>query len=416
MVTVSERGEPAVPRATLRTFPARVAAGYLLQHLGHFGVLPVLAVVLVAQVPGASPAVVGTALFGYVGAVGVSCLLVSRWLSRISYVHAMVTGLLLAAAMFAVLPYVASAPLLIALLLLAGLGTSVNVLLCRAITAHLIPSSADRNRVFSAQQIAVNIAAALAPFAALTLVAGGHSRLLFGIVAAFYTAAAVIVRLVLPGRIRPAPGPGRWPVGRSTVARLLRDRDHRRVLIASAAGSGLYAQFFSAFALLISHEVSSAPLRGSYFVANAVIIVLLQVPVSAVVARLLDRGVTPASLLYAGIALFSVSMVLLGAGIPLVGAAFLAVAIFSVAETIFTPMVSTAFAELPTGSPIEAFNLRQACWTVGEAAGSFCGGSIFLVLLNHGGARLYWLSLAACGLAAVALLALPLRASVRNEA
>lgn len=404
--TKLERDSSPVSAAVLRTFGVRLSAGYLFMHLGHFGVLPIVAVVSMRQVPEASAVAIGAALFVYVGAVGVSCLFVSRWLSRLSYVNAMAASLLSAGAMFALVPYATSILLLTVLLLLAGLGTSVNVLLCRAITAHLVETSASRNRIFSAQQIAVNVAAAMAPFAALSLVAGGHSRLLFAIVAGCYALAAGTVLLLIPARIRPAPVPGRWPLSGSTMARLVHERDHRRVLVASVTGSFLYAQFFSAFALLIYYEVSSVPLRGTFFIANAVIIVLLQVPVSAFVARQLDRGVRTVSMLYFGIGMFSVAMVLLGIGLPLIAAAFLAVTAFSLAETVFTPMVSTSFAELPTNSPIETFNLRQACWTLGEAGGSFCGGSLFLTMMSHGNAGYYWLLLAAGG-AVVLCLALP---------
>jgi hypothetical protein len=60
---------------------------------------------------------------------------------------------------------------------------------------------------------------------------------------------------------------------------------------------------------------------------------------------------------------------------------------------LFTPTVSTAFATLPAASRLESFNLRQVSWTLGEAAGSWCGGSIFLFCLNRGDGRAYWLSL-----------------------
>lgn len=83
-------------------------------------------------------------------------------------------------------------------------------------------------------------------------------------------------------------------------------------------------------------------------------------------------------------------MVTLGLALSPVVGAVLAVLVFSVAEMAFGPMISTAFAGLPIESSLEAFNLRQVCWTTGEALGALMGGSVFLTLYDRGDGRVYW--------------------------
>lgn len=40
---------------------------------------------------------------------------------------------------------------------------------------------------------------------------------------------------------------------------------------------------------------------------------------------------------------------------------------------------------------IGGLSCRQVCWTTGEALGSLCGGTVFLLLSSRGLGRLYWL-------------------------
>jgi predicted MFS family arabinose efflux permease len=111
--------------------------------------------------------------------------------------------------------------------------------------------------------------------------------------------------------------------------------------------------------------------------------------------------------------LFGVAMVALGSTPWVIADASAGVAVFACAEMAFTPTVSTAFAALPVSSQLESFNLRQVSWTLGEALGAWCGGSVFLVLLDHGLARAYWLALGAATLAGMSLVMLTGRSARR---
>jgi predicted MFS family arabinose efflux permease len=96
---------------------------------------------------------------------------------------------------------------------------------------------------------------------------------------------------------------------------------------------------------------------------------------------------------------FSGAMLLLAFGLPRRHAIVMATVMFTLAEPLFHSMVSTAFAGLPATSRLEMFNLRQICWTTGQALGALCGGTVFLLLHRNGHGPFYWLALGVCALA-----------------
>ena len=156
-------------------------------------------------------------------------------------------------------------------------------------------------------------------------------------------------------------------------------------------------------------------LRAGLLAGPALGIVLLQAAVTGVVTRLMRSGVRPFTVLGWATLVFGTAMLLLGLDVPLVLGAVLAVAVFSLAEMMFTPMVSTAFAGLPIDSSLEAFNLRQVCWTSGEALGSLAGGTLFLGMYLNGNGRLYWLLLAGSTLVSLAALMFSARREARTD-
>ena len=114
--------------------------------------------------------------------------------------------------------------------------------------------------------------------------------------------------------------------------------------------------------------------------------------------RLMRRGTPPFAFIGTACLGFGGAMLLLGSGLPPITAIVGAVVAFSLAEPLFHSMVSTAFAGLSATSRLEMFNLRQVCWTTGEALGSLCGGTAFLLLHRNGQGQSYWLAVGICAL------------------
>jgi MFS family permease len=383
-----------------------VVVDYLLSHLGFFAVLPVLPLLIERLHPDTTPWFIGAALFGFNFAIRGASLFLSRLLHRSTVRGAMVGGLVLAGASFALVPVAPGPTGILACLLLAGTGISTNGLMARVYVALSLSSPATRNTVFSAVQVAVNVSAALGPIVANLLLGRDLDTLLMLGVAATYLLAAGVVLAAIPPRLRPGDQDLRPPLRLGVFRVVVADPLVRRVSLITAVGSFLYAQFFSAVVLQVAALTESAAWRASFFTANAILVVVLQIPVAAYTARRLSAGTSPFRFLLLGVAVFAAAFAVMGGAGGSIAGAMAAVGVFSLAETFFTPMVNTAFAEIPGDRPtVELFNLRQVAATAGEALGAFSGGALFLIAVEHQLRPLYWILLAVGGVLSVLLLA-----------
>ena len=298
--------------------------------------------------------------------------------------------------------YVRSLAGIICVLAVAGSGLSVHFLLARTLLAEMIRSSSGLNSAYSMIALAANLAGAVAPVAATTIYAfAGPSAVLF-VVAGCYLVATLTLLILIPADLTPLAASGRWPVSRATLRMVWRDAMSVRLIIVSIAVGFLYSQFFSSIALVITESVRRGPAQGALFAINAITVIVVQIPMARAIGRRLDRGMAPFSAMRVGLLMFSSAMLLLGlllrTSLVLFATFSLMIIIFSVAETIYTPVRDTAFASMPAASQLEAFNLRFIFITIGESVGALCGGALFLSLAGGGTGADYWLALGAGGL------------------
>ncbi len=361
--------------------------------LGLYTLLPVLGVLLASRTTTSGATYVGLGLFCYSASAGLSAMILNRWLSRLTYLRGMAGSMLLTAVAFGALAYVSSGPAMCALLAVAGLGVSSHYLVSRVLIAEELQTNLSRNRMYSMLQVAVNVAAAAGPFIGGFLIFI-DARLLMAAVAACYVLAGAAVLLGVPAALRPAPVTSTWPISGATVRRSCTDPAFRRLLLIGATGAFVYGHFYSAIALFVAQDFAHTTLQGALIAGPALLIAVSQGAVTKVVARVLQQGWTPFAVLLAGALTFSVALFALGLGLPLLTGTIVGLSIFAVAEMVFAPMQSTAFAALDTASAFESFNLRQVCWTLGEALGTLAGGSLFLAAYRGGHQHAYWLVLA----------------------
>ncbi|MGW5049845.1 MFS transporter [Actinokineospora sp. NPDC004072] len=378
-----------------------IAVDYLLSNFGRFSLMPVLAVLLAVQSDGAEWLTTGVGLFGFMLCAGLSALLVTKWLPRFTYVTSMTASMAFSAVGFGLLAHTTHPLAAMGLLFVAGFGISVHAVLVRVLVAEVVPSETGRNNLYSIQQIATNAAAAFGPFIAGALYVSGDGRPLLTFVAGAYVLAGLSLLVGLPRGLRPPDTVRERGRGVAAGLRMLRDPECRGASAVTAIGSFAYAQFYSAFALLVALAVDSTLLRGALLAGPPIAIVIFQVLVTMAVNRYLRAGVRPLSILIVATALFGVAVVFLGVGLPVVLAATVAMAVFAVAEMIFTPMVSTTFNRISGVSRLAASNLQGVAWTAGEALGSLAGGALFLLAYQNGIAAVYWLALAAVTVACV---------------
>ncbi|WP_255949821.1 MFS transporter [Streptomyces odontomachi] len=403
-MTETSQAESAQSESTLaRRVYQSVFLNYLLSNFGYYTMVPVLPLLLAAG-HNDTPWFVGVALFALTFCARASCLLLGKVLHR-SSIRLMASGGLLAAAVgFGLLTVAPGKVFVLGCLVLAGTGVSVNTLTARTYIAVTLPSKSVRSIAFSIIQVAVNIAAALGPIAANLLFSSSARSLVVVPVAALYALGAVGVFLTVQPGVRPSDHGTREPRLWTAVRDAVTNPEVRRVTCITAAGWFLYGQLFSALTLHIGEMTSAPLLRSSLFTANAVLVLVVQVPVSMLASRKLEKGLTPVWFLRAGIVIFASAFALMaGLGSALWGV-YAAVAAFSVAETFFTPFTGVAFAEISADRPaVEAFNLLQLAMAVGEPLGSFSGGTLFS-LSSHGGVEyLYWAALSLGGLLVVAV-------------
>lgn len=372
-----------------------VFLNYLFSNLGYYTLLPILPLLL-TRTPGATPWFVGAALFTLTFSIRASCLLISGFLHRSSIRVMTSAGLAVAAIGFGglALSRIPAGDLIC--LAVAGTGISVNTLMARTYVAIALHGSGARNTAYSVIQVSVNIAAAVGPIAANLLFSNGLQKVCLLVVASLYAIAAGAVAIVLPAGVRPSDNDPRPAKTRRAIQAVVSSRQVRRVTIISIAGWFLYGQLFSALTLHID-AITAAPLtRSSFFIANAVLVALVQVPVSVYAARKLAGDATPVQFMVVGLGVFAAAFgSMAGLGGSIIGTLG-GIAVFSVAETFFTPFVATAFAESSANRPvIEAFALLQIVTAIGEPLGSFSGGALFPTLSKAGLGAAYWAGLCA---------------------
>ncbi|MEV4754551.1 MFS transporter [Micromonospora sp. NPDC049559] len=390
-----------VERGEVRKVSTAVFLNYLVANLGYYTLLPTLPL-LFAEARHSSAWFVGTALFTLAFSVRVACLLLGGILRTLTIRAATAGGLLIPAIGFGLLA-VASGPVpTLVCLALAGTGISVNTLMARTYIALALPSAAARNTAFSAVQVAVNVAAAVGPIAANLLFSSDRHGLTVLVPAALYAIGAVAVAFAVPAGVRAGDNDERKATVLGAIRSIVTEPQVRTVMAITVAGWFLYGQLFSALTLHISSITTSPLLRSSFFTANAVLVVLVQIPVSAHANRRLDTGMPPTRFLLIGVGIFAAAFASMAGLGALIAGCFVAVVVFSIAETFFTPFVSTAFAEISGSRPvIEAFVLLQIAMAVGEPLGSFSGGTLFTALSRHGLEPLYWAMLAAVAMLVV---------------
>lgn len=396
------RADTIPPSDGTRHFARALTVDYLFSGLGLFTILPTLPILIEDQTGAAGAVGISLAVLNIasrVGGVGASPLL-----ERLPPKGTMVVSLLLPGVGFSLLGLATTTASATAALLLCGLGFSINAILGKGLAAVVIPTRPERVGLFARINVAVNVAAAAGPVAGAYLYVTGKPLRLTLVCGGLFVAAALAVGLLMP---RTEQKPGRTGDG-SFWRRLVdlgRQREMRRVAIVSCLGWFLYAQLFSALPLYATATLGDHRLAATLFTANALIIIALQIPLGRLSNRLVESGTTPLAVLLGGTTILAFSMVLIAMSGWVVGILYVGVAVFTVGEMAFTPMVDTAFSDMATGDagPVAIFNYRQVAAAIGEATGSFVGATAALTVFNAESMSVYWLFIGIVGVAGGAL-------------
>jgi MFS family permease len=296
-----------------------------------------------------------------------------------------------------------SGPLpLLVLLPVIGAGYGTNSLIVKALAAEGRAGTDGALLRYASINTGLNVAAAVGPWLGNLLFFHTSPRHVF-LMAAGTSAAAGLLSLRQPATAWRRSGDVTWLAGlRASVA----NRELRDAALLLAMGFFLYSQLFATLPVVTKDLLGTPDLLGTFFAANAVIVICLQVPVSRLSLR---RGLGHRQLIPAGYVLYAAGFALLWA-VPEWQAAYPAVALWTLGEMVLVPSVDAMVAaSVPRELRLIGFALTAVAMAVGEGAGSFFGVSLAGRLDGSGDLRhLYAV------FAVLALLALGVAAATRR--
>jgi len=354
-----------------------VQAGGVVNSLGNGIVFPFI-VIYLHNVRGISFAEAGLALSaGAVAALAAGFgagTIVDRFGGR----NTLLLGLLLQAASFALFPMIREAWHAVALLALEGAGTACFWPGQSTLLSHLTPPERTHS-AFALQRISMNLGLGLGGVIGGLIASTSHPEsftTLFLVDAATFLAFVGILATIHEPRVQEPRDADRSALGYRAV---LRDRNFVWLL-------GLNVLFvavgYEVFALLPPFAKNYAGVSerwvGTMWLANTILIVLIQLPVSkALEGRRRMRALALMSLLFGAAA-----MIVLGGGIWLTGTAaalvfVCATLVFGVGETLQGPTQAPLVADLaPDHLRGRYFALGSMSWSAGSILGPAIGGPL----------------------------------------
>jgi len=375
--------------ATLRALPRPAWILFLGVFLNKFGsfVVPFLTLYLKQQ--GYSMADAGLAIGAYGAGHFLASGLGGHLADTIGRRKTIVLSMFSAAVSMLLLSQARSLPAIILLTAFAGLAGELYRPASSALLADLVPAG-QRITAFSAYRMAFNAGWAFGPATAGFLAERGYfwlfvgdavTSVLFGLVAFF----------ALPRGVRSQQAESKWP---DALGVLRHDRRFHQVLMASFAIALVFFQINSTYGLFVTQLGFSTATYGAIISLNGAMVVLCELPLSAITRRFPPRRV-----IGLGYALVGIGFAL-NAFAQTIPALVVAMVVVTFGEMLTIPVSAAYVADLAPahmrGRYMGAFGLT---WALGLTLGPSLGMALF-----HCGAAVLWLSCGALGLVAATII------------
>ena len=347
-------------RQWVRTPFAVALTEWTVCNVGHWAVMGTLSLYLVVALQ-LEPFVAGV-LFTFASfAFRLTRFFTAALVSRLSPRQAVVGSMLLGAAGYAGIAFTSDPALLVVFLPLVGAGYGSNELVVKSLAAE----TQERSRLlrYATINTGLNVAAAVGPLIGNTVFLHWEPRGVFVVAAAAFAVAAIAALRLPNGR----PTGVRTVRATRTMLDLLREPLVRHVLLLIALGFLLYAQLFATLPLA-AHSLLDAPeVLGGYFVLNAILAGVGQVPINRLAQRL---GAEPNTLVRMSYGCFGAGFALLWL-FPRWEVGYASVALWTLGEILLGPAVDTLLAgAVPAGLRILAFTLAAGAMALGEGLGA----------------------------------------------
>ena len=351
-----------------------LAAGTLINRAGGF-VTAFLALILAIRnisAPGIAVALAAAAIFTIAGA-WLSGALISRLGSRRVIAGSMIGSAAFTAALIPVSPY----PLTVGIACLIALCNRAYVPAATTMIGRL-SAPGQRLPMFSFFQLSYNVGAAIGSAAAGYLLT--HSLTVLLLIDAATSACFALAALRLPADAPPVPHG--TPAGDGHAPDTLR-RDRRYLLFCAAAllVALAYTQHTGPLPLTFRRHHESLVLLGTLFSANAIAVILFQLPLSYLTRRLPVRVplMTGAVLIGGGYALLAA-----GFSVPLLIAS---VALWTAGEIVYAPAAPTAAMLM---SKSRTHGSYQGALDVARSAGQAFGPSLGVFAYSASASAPWW--------------------------
>ncbi|MFC7264067.1 MFS transporter [Streptomyces lutosisoli] len=284
----------------------------------------------------------------------------------------------------------------------AGLGAASVRPAAQASLADLVPS-ADRPRAFAYNYWAVNTGTAVSAVLAGLMVEHGYTQLFLADAATTLLCGAVVLAKVpetRPEHPAPADRAQRHTAEAHAHVPLRKDAPFLLFVLLTLVFAAVYEQKAAALPVVVTGRGHSAATFSLLMALNALLVVLLQLPVTRLVS-----GRSRAAVLLAGGVLVGVGFGLTGLAtgtLPLVGT----VVVWTAGEMLYAPLAGAVSAEL---APVHRRGRYQGAYGTAWSAAAFIGPAGGTWVLAHAGPGALWSLCAAAGVAAGVGCALILR-------
>jgi len=374
--------------------PIRVlSVGVLINRAGGF-VSAFLALILALR--GISAPDIGVALAvsgGFtIGGAWLGGALTSRFGSKRVIVAAMIGSALVTTALIPASPF----PLTVGIVCLIALCNRAYVPAASTMVGSLSPPG-QRLQMFSVFQLAFNVGVAVGSALAGYLLT--HSLTALLLIDAGTSACFALAALRLPADLQHARPPGRRAGGGQARTKIRNDVRYLMFLAGAALVALAYTQYYGPVPLAFRSHHYNLELLGYLFGANAIAVIVFQLPLSYITRRFPVR--VPLAL---GAVLIGGGYLVLLAGftVPLLIAS---VALWTAGEIVYAPAAPTVAAQMSTSRSHGSY---QGALDVARSAGQAFGPSLG-VFAYSAGTSVPWWGCGAVGLAATCLFFAALR-------
>lgn len=385
-----------------------LVAEWSMINLGHYGVLAVLTLYFLRTLQ-LAPDQAAAFILLFSLSLRLSRIVLAPLVDRLAPRSSIMYASLVTALGYLGLAFVTSPTAIITMLLVIGAGVGSNVLAVKTMAANTNAEGQSSLLRYASLSTGLNFAASVGPLIGTSLFLNWRPNGVFLLAVVVNLVAAVLTLWMPRGEASSVQRPS-WLAGlKVSFARPMM----RRAMVFTALTWFLYSQLYTTLPLFIESGLRVPTLLGTYLTANAVLVIIGQLPLSQLLAR---WRVPESRMLFGGYVVFGVGFTLLWL-FPTWQMAYVAVVCWTLGEMLVMPLLDTMVAEgVPAENRTVAFALNGLAIGVGDGLGGSIGVALAGRLLAQDQLLLLYGLFAVASVVASAVVVGVFRSSIFKEA